>query len=277
MVVAISLATFAALVFHLSQKQLLSVVKYWLSQDSKNKEMLDFIDKEIEVIRVRNSSHIQKNSAVKEFFVLLEKALELGLSHEKLSEAMRAYALDHDTITLIHRKPDGELIRIKNAKIVSKEPLTLYRELKPGGIYDGLGMPIEAGDYAITYVYDDRYLIHEYYSKQGTLKGVYANVNTPPEYLPGAIRYTDLYVDVVRKPGEEPKIIDIEELDRRYDQGVITSALRDKALSVAKKLFEELKARTPRCFPPHKPRARPRIRASLRPLRVSRTPLGAYP
>jgi predicted membrane-bound mannosyltransferase len=77
MVVAISLATFTAIVFHLSQKQLLSFVKYWLSQDSKNKEMLAFIDKEIEVIRARNSSRIQKNNAVKEFFALLEKALEI--------------------------------------------------------------------------------------------------------------------------------------------------------------------------------------------------------
>ncbi|MCK5916996.1 MAG: hypothetical protein KAG34_01130 [Cocleimonas sp.] len=77
MVAAISLATIAAIVFHLSQKYMLLMVKPWLIKSSKNKEMLLFIDEEIEIIIKKKLPNIKRNNAVKEFFVVLEKALEV--------------------------------------------------------------------------------------------------------------------------------------------------------------------------------------------------------
>jgi len=75
MVVAISLATMAAIIFHLSQKYTLFVVKHWLFKDKENRRMLAFIDKEIEVIAKKNTPHYKKSDAIKEFFAVLEKAL----------------------------------------------------------------------------------------------------------------------------------------------------------------------------------------------------------
>ncbi len=77
MVAAISLATFAAIIFHLSQKYTLSVVKRWLFKNNKNREMLSFVDKEIEVIVKKKRSNSKKSNALKEFVVLLEKALKV--------------------------------------------------------------------------------------------------------------------------------------------------------------------------------------------------------
>ena len=50
---------------------------------------------------------------------------------------------------------------------------------------------------------------HRYFDKDGNLKGVYVNVNTPPEFLPsGQVQYVDLEVDLVRASGEPCRIID---------------------------------------------------------------------
>ena len=211
---------------------------------------------------------------------VLEKALEITNDRESLEKAMKAYALEKDGVTIVHRKPDGAEIRIKGARIVSRgEHITLYRELSGRGTYDGLNMPIEPGDYAITRVYPgERYVIHEYYSKDGTLKGIYANVNTPPEFMPGVIRYTDLYVDVVMRSGEEPRIIDVEELESRLDRGLISRELYEKAMEVAKNLIERLNARTLRCFLPRTPRSPLSThRASLGTPRASRNTPRPYP
>ncbi len=77
MVAAISLATIAAIIFHLSQKYILSVVKLWLFKNNENREMLSFVNKEIEVLVKKKLPNSEKSHAVKEFFVVLEKALEI--------------------------------------------------------------------------------------------------------------------------------------------------------------------------------------------------------
>ena len=186
---------------------------------------------------------------------VLEKALEIGVSKEKLSKAMKAYALSGEEVKIVHRKPDGSEHKYRGQIVSRGEEIVIHRTLTARGTYDGLNEPIEPGDYAITRIYPDkRYLVHEYYSSSGELKGIYANVNTPPEILPGVIRYNDLYIDVVRKPGEEPKIIDKEELESRLEAGLITKDLYEKALSIAEELKEKLASQTLRCFLPRKHR-----------------------
>jgi uncharacterized membrane protein len=78
MVVAISLATIAAIIFHLSQKYMLSTVTYWLSRNKENRAMFSFVESEIE----KRKSHqkmtgSKKRNEVKEFFMVLEKALDV--------------------------------------------------------------------------------------------------------------------------------------------------------------------------------------------------------
>ncbi|MCD6324060.1 MAG: DUF402 domain-containing protein [Desulfurococcales archaeon] len=88
--------------------------------------------------------------------------------------------------------------------------LTLKRTIKSAGVYDGLGIPKEVGDYSITRVTEGSWHItHEYFSSNGISKGLYININTPPEILPdGTLRYVDLEVDVVKIHGKGCRMID---------------------------------------------------------------------
>jgi hypothetical protein len=78
MVAAISLETLAAVIFHVSQKHIVTIVKYWLYQKKKDERMFVFVEAEIER-RKRNQSQsgLKKNSEIKEFFMLLEKAIQI--------------------------------------------------------------------------------------------------------------------------------------------------------------------------------------------------------
>ena len=93
----------------------------------------------------------------------------------------------------------------------------------------------ETGDYAITKVKPGGWLVeNRYFSSRGELKGVYININTPAEVVRGLVRYLDLGVDVVAKPREEPKVLDLEELEGAYMAGIITKAIYERALNAVK-------------------------------------------
>ena len=77
MVAAIGLASLAAIIFHLSQKHLLTAVKYWLYRNKNNRGMLLFLEQEIAIRYGDNASDQKKNSEIKAFFVLLEKAMKM--------------------------------------------------------------------------------------------------------------------------------------------------------------------------------------------------------
>ncbi|BFI74708.1 DUF402 domain-containing protein [Sulfurisphaera ohwakuensis] len=122
-----------------------------------------------------------------------------------------------------HIKPDGRKFELKEGKVIYKEVnsdyyiVRLMRVFSREGIYDGLNVKKEEGDYDIV-EFDSRkwYQIHRYYNKDGKLKGIYVNISTPPELLRGKLRYLDLEVDVV-KVGDEVRIIDLEELEKNKE------------------------------------------------------------
>ncbi|HIP74742.1 MAG TPA: ribonuclease E/G, partial [Thermococcus paralvinellae] len=104
--------------------------------------------------------------------------------------------------TLEHIKPDGQKVKIGPGEVleVSTDPLKvkIKRNLKPGKVYDGLEIPIELGDYAITEIEEGKWWYkHSYYDREGNLKGEYYNINTPIEIYPDKARYIDLEVDIV--------------------------------------------------------------------------------
>jgi len=110
------------------------------------------------------------------------------------------------------------------------------------GRYDGLDLPIEEGDYSLTEVQEGAwYVKHAYYSKGGRLKGEYYNINTPVELYPYGARYLDLEIDVVRRVGGKPSIVDREDLALLAKDGGIGAGLEKKALEVAEGLLEKLK------------------------------------
>ncbi len=143
-----------------------------------------------------------------------------------------------------HVKPEGKVIQLQGGEITSlsgdKREMVIRRALK-GGRYDGLGLIIEKGDYAITRVREGDWSVkHSYYSAEGELKGEYWNINTPVEFYPEKIRYVDLHVDVVLKRGERPEIIDRDQLERLVEKGYIRGKLALKALQVAEALMQSL-------------------------------------
>ncbi|NIS60930.1 MAG: DUF402 domain-containing protein [Proteobacteria bacterium] len=140
-----------------------------------------------------------------------------------------------------HVKPEGKVIQLQGGKITflsdDKKEMLIRRALK-GGRYDGLGLAIEKGDYAITRVREGNWSVkHSYYSAKGELKGEYWNINTPVEFYPEKIRYVDLHVDVIMKGGGRPELIDREQLERLAEKGYVRGDLALKALEIAETLM----------------------------------------
>ena len=139
-----------------------------------------------------------------------------------------------------HVKPEGKVIHLREGEITfisgDKKEMHIHRALK-GGRYDGLGLIIEEGDYAITRAREGDWLVkHSYYSAEGGLKGEYWNINTPVEFYPEKIRYVDLHVDVVVKGGGRPQMIDRDQLECLVEKGYIKGELASKALQVAESI-----------------------------------------
>ncbi len=146
---------------------------------------------------------------------------------------------------LEHLKPDGQRIKIGPGEIieVSLNPLRIKmkRSLKPGKGYDGLEIPIEYGDYAITEIEEGKWWFkHSYYDRNGTLKGEYYNINTPVEFYPDKVRYIDLEVDIVKWPDGKKEIIDREKLREHYEDGIISEKLYKATLRITQEVFERI-------------------------------------
>ena len=147
--------------------------------------------------------------------------------------------------TLEHIKPDGQKVKIGPGEVleVSIDPLKvkIKRNLKPRKVYDGLEIPIEHGDYAITEIEEGKWWYkHSYYDRDGNLKGEYYNINTPIEIYPDKARYIDLEVDIVKWPDGKKEIIDKDDLKRHYEDGIISEKLYKATLRITQEVFEKI-------------------------------------
>jgi len=118
-------------------------------------------------------------------------------------------------IIIEHVKVKNELSVAMAGQVLRAAPqqITVRREIKSPGLYDGLNIPKEPGDYAVTeFRHDSWYYETRYYSRDGALKGIYININTPIEFYADRVRYVDLEIDVVQRPGEPAQIIDESDL-----------------------------------------------------------------
>ncbi len=115
--------------------------------------------------------------------------------------------------------------------------IILRRKLAGKGLYDGLDIPIEEGDYAIG-IYESGKMYCEtiYYSKENELKGKYFNVNTPIMLRPDGIHYFDLEIDVIEPLRKSRTIIDIDYLEKAHEIGVISESLKNDAIMIAEKI-----------------------------------------
>ena len=146
------------------------------------------------------------------------------------------------SVRLEHVRVGARPARPREATLIefSREGFVAKRRLSQGW-YDGLEMPIEEGDYAITEVREGAWSVrHVYYSGTGVLKGEYHNVNTPVEIYPYGARYVDLEVDVVRRPGEPAFLLDRERLELLAREGYVSQELKAKALETAQSIVDRL-------------------------------------
>jgi len=140
---------------------------------------------------------------------------------------------------IIQKKVNGRDIILKGfVESFDGEELTIKRKLYAGKKYDGIGGQIMQGDYALTKINPNSWIVkHTYFDKNGIQKGVYFNINTPVEIYPAFARYIDLEVDVVKK-GDTKEIIDKDKLERVLSDGIIKKELADKAMEIANKIMK---------------------------------------
>ncbi|MHA1713916.1 MAG: DUF402 domain-containing protein, partial [Candidatus Ranarchaeia archaeon] len=159
--------------------------------------------------------------------------------------AQSYYPTVGNMIDIEHVKLNGHVVRLGPARIIGAENantrLTIRRQIRGRGIYDGFNARRVHGDYVLTQVHiDDWFTTSHYFSQSHQLKGIYININTPVERYPWGIHYVDLGVDVVQRPNGEVEIIDLDELDEAIEEKYITEWLKDKALSIAEEHHRHL-------------------------------------
>jgi len=87
------------------------------------------------------------------------------------------------------------------------------------------------------------YIITKFLDENGELVGVYCDISRPVERIQGGFTFDDLYLDVWMVSGQEPVILDEDELKEAVEAGYITQAEADQAMQVALALVDELKTR----------------------------------
>lgn len=160
----------------------------------------------------------------------LADSMSKYINREEFYKALR-FAIADNTLgkhfNIIHKKPTGERIVIGSIEIADVlndehfgKVLLGRRFIKGEGVYNGLGISKERGDIAFTMIpIDSWFIVHRYLSTGGEEKGIYININTPPEICLDSrtISYLDLYVDIVYV-NNKIDVVDLEELNKVIEQ-----------------------------------------------------------
>lgn len=177
---------------------------------------------------------------------MAEKMLEEGCIEEEVEELLREtirYMYPHigSIVEIEHVKVDGYCFHLGIPRVVAFEEkngyMRLRRTFKRSGIYDGLKVKKEPGDYAITDLkLGDWSLRTRYFSENGEYKGTYININTPIELYPRKIRYVDLEVDVCVWPDGRIAEVDMDKFQEKIQMGY----LPEKIESIVKKKINNI-------------------------------------
>ncbi len=139
-------------------------------------------------------------------------------------------------LVISHKTLNGESIKLGAATVVEVNHgdgfrLVLERRTRSSGVYDGLGVRKEVGDVIKTTVVEGvPYVVHQYFSSSGELKGIYANINTKPELLiPNTVEYVDLAIDLVRARGGPCELV---------DQGEFRSYAMNRSIIMGQGIYE---------------------------------------
>jgi len=174
--------------------------------------------------------------------LLTHPARKAGLEEKLFQETIFLPLEKNGIVRLEHMRPSGKAMRPREGVLVNADDQrVVFRRSFFKGRYDGLDLPINEGDYGLTEIREGSWTVkHSYFTKEGRLIGEYYNINTPVELYPYGARYVDLEVDVIRRAGEQPFLIDREKLSLVARQGCIGAALETKAMEVAEELMLSL-------------------------------------
>jgi len=181
---------------------------------------------------------------------IAERMLEEGCPRDEVETLFREnirglFPREGSKIRWEHVKITGQLFDLGMAKIVRFDEkgrrMVLFRRFFKKGFYDGLKIPKEEGDYAVTEVrIGDFSFKTRYFSRNGEYKGTYININTPVELYPAKIRYVDLEADVCVWPNGEIRRIDFEKLEEAINHKLITERLFKIADGEIRKIMNSL-------------------------------------
>jgi len=183
---------------------------------------------------------------------MAEKMLGKGSSHVEVDELFRQtveseYPNTGSWIEIEHAKLNGKVLHLGPALLEAHDSeastLRMRRVFKREGVYDGLAIPKEPDDYALTQMrLDDWHFKTQYFSKTGQLKGSYINLNTPIELYPYGIRYVDLEADICVWPDGRFEIFDFEKLEEALRKGVVTERLVETVKRKLTDLVESIRS-----------------------------------
>ncbi len=211
------------------------------------KQVLDKIRSEVTATIPGHHSYKALGGELSSIVDYAEKLVEnKWLAPENAGKGMLQYIAEklknNKRIEIIHIKPDGTPVRLtpgKTESIIVKEnsiTVELKRIIRTPGIYDGLKIEKEPGDYDIMRINTLSWTItHHYYNRNGELKGEYININTPPEIGPDKIVYHDLALDIIKKPDGTIQLIDIEEYLKLLNQDIINKYIHERILEILRK------------------------------------------
>lgn len=188
-----------------------------------------------------------ENTEIMDYTEYVVGALKM---RDELSKVLVDYVMNGlQTVNIHHVKVDGTYINIGPAEKVnySNGVLVVRRELKPGGVLDGLGVAKEQGDLAYSIIeLGSEYITHIYTSSTGEFKGAYININTPVEPTADGVIYVDLEVDVVVDHGFSARVIDEDKLQLIPNARYVEEAkgalgrVKDNAVAMVKNYIDIL-------------------------------------
>jgi predicted RNA-binding protein associated with RNAse of E/G family len=99
---------------------------------------------------------------------------------------------------------------------------------------------LEEGSPVLWFTYPEAWHdVGRFHLRDGTFTGIYANILTPVSMDTREWETTDLFLDVWLGPGEAPRLLDADELERARREGWIEPSLAERARAEAARLMEE--------------------------------------
>ena len=148
-------------------------------------------------------------------------------------------------INISHIKIWGQKFNLGPAEVMRFQrrngKLILLRRFFKKGIYDGLQVSKDEGDFAVSeFKIGDLSFRTRYFSRYSSYKGTYVNINTPIEIYPSEIRYVDLEVDICIWPDGKIKTIEYEKLEKAMSLGLVSERIVQISKSEVKRILDSI-------------------------------------